>query len=125
SGVSANLGLPTWRDLIAHMAKDLGYDVDVFVPPGANFLTISEYYKLAKGSIGPLRSWMDRNWTVPEETLKASRVHNAIVDFDFPLIYTNNYDAILQSIYRLRGKAFAKISNAKDIVTAEHSVSQI
>ncbi len=118
AGASVDLGLPSWTQLTAHMASELGYDADVLIGPGANYLMIAEYYKLEKGSIGPLRSWMDREWDVKKETLSSSRIHNKIIDLDFKYIYTTNYDRNIEKSFEIRGKKFSKIANAKDIVLA-------
>ena len=61
AGVSANLSLPTWGELIARIAGDLGYDPKIFSTYGTP-LALAEYYKRKKGTLGPLRSWMDREW---------------------------------------------------------------
>ena len=47
AGVSANLGLPTWSELIGKLASDLDYDPDVFGTYG-DFLALAEYYKKKK-----------------------------------------------------------------------------
>lgn len=114
AGLSAPLGLPTWSELIAHMAQDLGYDPAVLVQPGVNYLTVAEYYVLEK-NIGPLRSWMDRKWLVDDAALSASKVHNQIVDLDFPFIYTTNYDRNIERAFELRGRQFDKIASVVDI----------
>ena len=61
AGVSKNLGLPTWSKLIEHIAGELGYDPEIYKSFGES-LALAEYYRVKKGSIGPLRSWMDTNW---------------------------------------------------------------
>jgi hypothetical protein len=35
---------------------------------------------------------MDRRWSVSEERVAESEVHRIIVELDFPIIYTTNYD---------------------------------
>ena len=123
AGVSMTVGLPSWSTLIEQMARELGLDPKV--SPDTNYFTLAEYYRLTKGSIGPLRSWMDRNWSIPEETLRTSRVHALIARLDFPLIYTTNFDRNLETAFALHGKDFVKIVTAKDVAQARDGVTQI
>jgi hypothetical protein len=125
AGVSMTVGLPSWGTLIDHIADELKIDLSKFNGTDLNYLTLAEFYRLKQGSIGPLRSWMDRNWTIPEETLKASRVHELICKFDFPIIYTTNFDRNLETSFELHGKDFVKIVNAKDIARIREGVPQI
>jgi len=94
SGVSANIGLPPWKELIDEIAVQLDYDPEVFNTYG-NFLALAEYYRIKKGSIGPLRSWMDREWHRNIE-IRDSEIHRLIVRGRFPAIYTTNYDRWLE-----------------------------
>ena len=125
AGLSVSLGLPTWSQLTYEMANQLGYDPEVLIRPSTSYLTMAEFYKLEMSSIGPLRSWMDRNWIVTEENLRSSRVFNQIVDLDFPFIYTTNYDRNIEEIHRLRGKKFSKITSVKDISRAASDATHI
>jgi hypothetical protein len=125
AGVSMTVGLPSWSTLIEHIADELEIDLSDFKGADLNYLTLAEYYRLKQGSIGPLRSWMDRNWTIPEETLKKSRVHELICRLDFPIIYTSNFDRNLETSFDLLGKDYVKIVNAKDIARVRPGVAQI
>jgi len=49
AGVSANLGLPNWSQLISHVAAELGYDPAVFATYG-NHQTLAEFYKKKRGA---------------------------------------------------------------------------
>ncbi|MDF2687175.1 MAG: Sir2 family NAD-dependent protein deacetylase [Microvirga sp.] len=125
AGVSMTVGLPSWSTLIEHIADELRIDLSDFKDMDLNYLTLAEYYRLKQGSIGPLRSWMDRNWTIPEDTLKKSRVHELICKLDFPILYTTNFDRNLETAYDLHGKEYVKIVNAKDIARVREGVPQI
>jgi hypothetical protein len=116
SGVSASLGIPTWAGLVREIAKELGYEPDVFESLGASYLTVAEFYELRMGGIGKLRSWMDRQWSVDDAKLKTSVVHNLIIDLDFPIIYTTNYDRFIEDSYRIRGKEFHKVVGLRDLI---------
>ncbi|WP_319799666.1 SIR2 family NAD-dependent protein deacylase [Microvirga rosea] len=125
AGVSMTVGLPSWRTLTEHIAQELHIDGEDLAETEVNHLTLAEYYRLTKGSIGPLRSWMDRKWTLPDEQLKASRVHALICELDFPIIYTTNFDRNLEAAFSLHGKPFVKIVDAKDIARIRDGVPQI
>ncbi len=119
AGVSAGLGVPTWRQLIEHIGEELDYDVDIFASPESNYLTLAEYYKLKKGSIGPLRSWMDRHWNIDEATLANSDIHRLIVALKFSIIYTTNYDRNIETVLAMNKIEFKKIVDVRDIVKAD------
>jgi hypothetical protein len=68
---------------------------------------------------------MDRKWSVSEAKVRNSRAHQLIVELDFPIIYTTNYDANLECAYRLHDRPFVKIANARDIANAAGALTQI
>jgi SIR2-like protein len=125
AGVSMSVGLPSWRKLIEHMANDLGLDEQVIGMPDVTYQALAEYYRLKHGSIGPLRSWMDREWSVSREQVERSEIHKLIVSLDFPIIYTTNYDRNLEAAFEIHDRPFVKIANAKDIPKATSGVTQI
>jgi hypothetical protein len=125
AGVSMSVGLPSWQKLIEHLVDELGLEQDPIGSPQTTYQTLAEYYRLTQGSIGPLRSWMDRTWTVSREKVEGSRLHQLIVDLDFPIIYTTNYDRNLEVAFEIQGKEFVKVANAKDIAKASGAPTQI
>lgn len=124
AGVSNGLGLPTWKQLIDKLAGELEYDPRVFGLNG-EFLELAEYYELQKGTLGPLRSWMDRNWHSDEAKVEKSAVHNAILELAFPVIYTTNYDRWLEIAHERSSTAYTKIANVGDFTKIKDGVTQI
>jgi hypothetical protein len=124
AGVSMVVGLPSWQSLIDHMGEELDLS-DSDRDKGLGHPVLAEYYRILHGSIGPLRSWMDREWKVSEERVRDSRVHRLIVELDFPLIYTTNYDRNLEAAFESQGRSFAKIANARDLILAGLHRTQI
>jgi hypothetical protein len=122
AGLSMNVGLPSWRELVDHLCQELGLELGV---PEASYSTLAEYYRLKTGSIGALRSWMDRRWSVSDEAVRASKIHELIVQLDFKVIYTTNYDTNLETAFRVHGRPYAKISNARDLAIAPPGVTHI
>ena len=124
AGLSMNLGLPSFNGLIDKLAEDLGFDAEVFHSCG-DYLALAEYYYQKKGSLGPLRSWMDTNWHSSEFDLNKSEIHKTIVDLDFPTIYTTNYDLWIEKSFELHSKDFCKIANVADLAEVQDSVTHI
>ena len=125
AGVSMSVGLPSWRKLIEHMIAELRIDPALIERPADNYQSLAEYYLIKQGGIGPLRSWMDRHWNVSRERVRQSRLHRLIVDLDFPIIYTTNYDRNLEVAFEVHGRPYVKIATARDFAQATPDCTQI
>src|SRR5262245_16683889 len=124
AGLSAPLGLPSWSSLIDIIAEQLGYDPRVFRLSGNNY-QLAEYYVAIKGSIGPLRSEMDRLFNPTDDAIRKSRSHNALVEMRLPIIYTTNYDRIIERAYALKQVPCHTIASIDEIGTAPLDATQI
>lgn len=124
AGVSANLGLPTWRDLIDRIASELGYDPTIFATYG-DPLALAEYYTKKTGSIGPLRSWMDREWHRSDIDVSQSDIHRLIALGKFSRIYTTNYDRWLEAAHEEFGVQYDKVAKVSDLVATSDAHRQI
>src|SRR5829696_573917 len=120
-----SVGLPSWQEFIGHLTDELGLDSENVLGPELGYRTLAEYYRIKQGSIGPLRSWMDREWKVAEEKVRASKMHELVVALDFPIIYTTNYDRNIEVAFEVHGRDYVKIANTRDIARARDNVTQI
>lgn len=125
AGVSMSVGLPSWQKLIDHMTEELDLDREGDEDRSDSYQTLAEYYRLKRGSLGPLRSWLDRNSTVSEDEVRDSALHRLIVSLDFPIIYTTNYDRNLEVAFEIYEKPFVKVANARDVAKASGDATQI
>jgi hypothetical protein len=119
SGISAALGLPTWDEFIGRLGAEFAFEPNEFLTLSSDFRSLAEFYRLEKGSLTELCSKMAREWKVSDEKLAASRAHELIVRLDFPIVYTTNYDHLLERAYQLNGKPFNKIVSARDIARSD------
>jgi hypothetical protein len=124
AGVSMNLGLPSFRQLVDHIGEELGFDPDIFHTFG-DYQSLSEFYALDK-KVGPLRSWMDRLWHPDSIKIEESEIHRLIVELDFQIIYTTNYDRWLERAHEAHGKPVHKIASVGDLVNVKaNAVTEI
>lgn len=124
AGVSKNLGLPDWTQLIQEMATHLKYDPDVFMQHGSA-LELAEYYQIKQSTLGHLRSWMDRTWHRDESIVDRSAIHQLIFRLDVPILYTTNYDNWLEIGLSRRGSKFVKIASVGDFANIKDGVTQV
>src|SRR5271156_1368879 len=116
AGVSMNIGLPSWKALIAPIAALADYDPDIFETLG-DPLSLAEYYRLSTGSLEDLRRWMDEwHGDSQREQVGRSAIYRLIMGLPFSIIYTTNYDRYLEWACEIYGKKYAKISNVAELV---------
>jgi len=125
AGVSMAVGLPSWQTLVDYLLNELELDPDVIEETSNGYQMLAEFYRLKQGSIGALRSWLDRNWKVACDRVSNSRLHKLIVELEFPAIYTTNYDRNLETAFEIYNKPYAKIANAREIAHAPDGVTHI
>ncbi|MBX9758300.1 MAG: SIR2 family protein [Beijerinckiaceae bacterium] len=125
AGLSMSVGLPSWSELISHLAGELELSQDILSSPGCTYQTLAEFYRIRNGSIGPLRSWMDRNWRLSEDKVRESRLHQLVISLDFPIIYTTNYDRNVETAFQASGRDYVKVANARDIANTREGITQV
>ena len=126
AGVSMNVELPSWEALIGNIAERVGHDPKEFSRLG-DYRALAEYYILSAGSIGKLRSWMDVEWHFADkrQAVTESPIYRAIVELNFPVIYTTNYDRYLEWGLEAHGRKFVKIINGADLVAVPNDAVQV
>src|SRR5437879_235074 len=125
AGASMAVGLPSWKTLVDHLLEELQLGPEVIDGMNDGYQMLAEFYRLKQGGLGPLRSWLDRNWKVATDKVSQSELHKLIVELDFPAIYTTNYDRNLETAFEIHNKPYAKITNAKQIAEAAEDVTHI
>ncbi|WP_158789128.1 SIR2 family protein [Granulicella sp. L46] len=124
AGLSARFRFPTWSGLLDLIAEDLSWDPDVFKLSG-DYLQLAEYYVAQKGSVGELRSKLDKLLNASDEDIIKSKAHEKLSTLNFPLIYTTNYEDTIERAFKLHGKDCHVIANIDHLQEMRQGVPQI
>lgn len=112
AGISASLGLPSWNALIGELGEAAGYDATVFSEYGDNML-LAEYSELLGDD--KLQEVFTTKWDINKNMdlkkgLADSKIYKYIMELDCPVIYTTNFDHMIEEYYHLKGRNIHKIS---------------
>jgi len=118
AGLSMSLGLPSWSQLMEMVSEELEMDADIASLHG-DFLQIAEYYYLKNNGLGPLRSKLDRIFNDDQIDISDSRPHILLSDLKAPIIYTTNWDNLIERAYDHNGVTYNKIVTINDITDAK------
>lgn len=116
SGLSASCGLPTWSKLIDHLVKIFSINPNL-LSDQTDFLRIAEYIKIIEGGkIGTIRHEIQELFRSVNVNIAKSDPHLLLSSLNLPLIYTTNYDNLIEDSFQYLGKEFTKIITTRDII---------
>ncbi len=123
AGLSCSLGLPLFDVLTSYLGEQLGLETSNDV----DFPILAEYYLLQTQQSGERRlfEWMKQTWHPLDIDISASQAHNYILDLDFPVIYTTNYDSWLECAFDVRQKPYRKIISVTDLADTGPNETEI
>lgn len=121
AGLSCTLGLPLFDVLTSYLGSQLN------LPDWErhDFPALAEYYLLQTSAPDELLQWMRRQWHRDNIDITAARAHNCILDLNFPVLYTTNYDSWLECAFAARGIPFRKILSVNDLAEAGTNETEI
>jgi hypothetical protein len=121
AGLSSSLGLPLFDKLTEYLAGQLGMPENGSV----EFPILAEYFFLCTDRQGELFDWMEKTWHPRNIRIDESVAHRAILELDFPLIYTTNYDSWLERAFEAARRSFRKIVNVSDLAEIQSGETEI
>ena len=121
AGISASVGLPAWNDLLKSAAPE-DFDGDVFISYGDNLL-LAEYIEImreegkGKDVWNALKTREGNNEEIKEK-FENAEIYEYIYKLQFPVIYTTNYDRLIEKYYEFKRKKVHKIVTVDDMDTS-------
>lgn len=126
-GKKDELIFPTWSQLINQLGRTTGYDEELFSMHGDNMM-LAEYVSLkSRESVYQiLRDNFDiegKNKVISK--LKVSEIYENICALDCPIIYTTNYDGLIEKALEMNGKNYSKVSRIEDMKKVKPDTTRI
>lgn len=125
AGISASVHFPSWKGLIDKLGKNLGYEADLFEAYG-DYMMLAEYAD-REGSEEVEKQLQD-TFRITEDIRKelySSRIYEILEELDFPIIYTTNYDPLLEEYYRYRKRDVMVVKNISDMCRIRNDIPRI
>jgi hypothetical protein len=127
AGFSFVAGFPGWIELLRHVCADVAPtdDFDAVVKSCSNDpLRIAEYLLVRSGgNIGPIRHQMSSALRTPASFF--SSAHVDLANLHLPVIYTTNFDELIEETYRRLGLSVNTICNARDLALARRDTVEV
>lgn len=107
---------PSWKEMVNEACRQLGYEDPELLRFRGTDLQILEFFLQKKGNFAPLTNWLVRRLDVPEDAIKASRVHTLLSTLTASTkFYTTNYDDLIERALRLSGREVRVIASERDM----------
>ncbi|SDJ87438.1 SIR2 family protein [Paenibacillus naphthalenovorans] len=116
AGFSKACGFPSWYELIQKLLER--FDEESFEAiDNIDLLRVAEYLKIINGNeIGPIRSEIEKVCNAYSVDISRSDPHLHLVSLGSPIIYTTNYDNLIEEAYKYTGQPYSQVVTTRDIV---------
>lgn len=127
AGISASVDLPAWKELIEALGKEKGIEGDLFRSYG-DYMLLAEY---ADDDDTGVYEYINQKFDISnndeiKEKLRTSEIYKILYELDFPVIYTTNYDQLIETYYDMQRKdSCAVVSTISDMARMKPGKTRI
>jgi hypothetical protein len=114
AGFSKVFNLPSWSELIAKVARQLGFEPEIASLYG-DFLQLAEFLEIQQNGLGSLRSELDRDFNSSTIKITDSQAHLLLPDLKARIIYTTNWDNLIERAFEYSSKPYTKVVAVDDL----------
>jgi hypothetical protein len=102
----------SWTELVDAAIQQLGFATPGLLRARGTDLQIFEFFRIVnEGQFADITNWMLSRMHPPDEALKASVVHTALVALErCRLFYTTNFDDFLERSFELAGRPHKRVA---------------
>lgn len=125
AGISASVDFPSWKELIDILGSNLGYEADLFESYG-DYKMLAEYASsIDKKEVDQQLQETFKITDNIKKKLDSSPIYGIIEKLDFPIIYTTNYDSLLEEYYANKNKEITVIKKIEDMKKIKTGIPRI
>ena len=123
AGISASIGLPSWNKLIGELGEADDFDAEIFSEYGDNML-LAEYSETLNNNENRLQDMFTDKWDIKSNDilrseLEKSLIYKYIMELDCPVIYTTNFDHMIEDYYEMKKKEIHRVAVMDDFDNSE------
>lgn len=120
AGISASMELPSWNQLLGDLGEKLEFDKDIFLAYG-DYMVLAEYVKNSQK--GLWENFLTEKFDLSQsedykEKLGNSEIYKMIAELNFPVIYTTNYDHLLEDYFEQKKIPYKSVVKIDDMESA-------
>lgn len=119
AGISASLHFPCWGELIQKLGQQNGYEDELFEKYGDNMM-LAEYASIKEHD--KVYELIEKTFAINDsvrEELRNSRIYEALFKLDCPVIYTTNYDRLIEEYYDIKSHKYNSVVKIGDMCEAD------
>jgi|LGOV01.1.fsa_nt_gb hypothetical protein len=118
AGFSANCEFPSWKELVERLLTKFHIEHRDILSKH-DFLRVAEYIVLKNGgNIGPVRYELQRLLNDENVDISKSDPHLLLVSLNAPILYSTNWDNLIEKAYEHAGREYCKIVILRDLLQA-------
>lgn len=129
AGISASVNLPSWSALLGELGEKAGFDREIFQTYGDSMM-LAEYLQINEES--RTKQHLQQRFDISEEqgeslfeNKKEESLYSLIEKLDIPVIYTTNFDNMIELYMKHKGKEYCVCSEISDIQKCKHDAVRI
>ena len=129
AGVSASENLPSWGALMGELGETAGFDKEIFLTYGDSMM-LAEYLQVNQEA--PVRQHLQNRFDISEDRIvelfnqdTEESLYSLIAKLDVPVIYTTNFDNLIELYMKSIGKDCCVCKEMSDIQNCKSDTMRI
>ena len=114
AGMSKGLGFPLWKELAVRIIKVIGdLDIDSNIVEKRDLMEVFEFLVIKQNRKG-INEILKKFLKISEDSLEIPKTHKNLIRLGAPIIYTTNWDTLIELTYKRMNKPYKVVETVED-----------